>query len=55
MKEAARTVTLCARELRAAKRSGEWSKEEKKAMKKEAKATFDEIRQEMKRTWKSKD
>lgn len=55
MKEAARTATLCVRELRAVKKNGEWSKEEKKAMKNEAKATFNEIKQEVKQTWKSKD
>ncbi|KAF2676694.1 hypothetical protein K458DRAFT_468282, partial [Lentithecium fluviatile CBS 122367] len=54
MKEVARTVTLCVRELRAAKKNGEWSKEEKKAMKNEAKAAFNEIKQEVKRTWKNK-
>lgn len=55
MKEAARTITTCVRELRAAKKNGEWSKEEKKAMKNEAKAIFGEIKREVKTTWKDKD
>jgi hypothetical protein len=52
MREAARTVAVCAREIRGAERNGEWSKEEKKAMKKDVKAAFEEIKQEVKATWK---
>lgn len=54
MKEAARTVAICAREMRAAKKDGEWSKEERKAMKKEFKAALQEIKQEVRVTWKDK-
>ena len=54
MKEVARTATLCVREIKAAKRSGEWSREEKKALKKEVKTSFKEIKKEVKQTWKNK-
>jgi Sec-independent protein translocase protein TatA len=52
LKEVARTVTLSIRELKSAKKNGEFSKEEKKAMKAEVKATFKELKDEVKRTWK---
>lgn len=55
IKEVARTVTIYAKELCAAKRNGEWTREEKKALKREAKATFQEVKGEVKETWRGKD
>lgn len=53
-KNAAQTLALYLRELRAAKKNGEWSAEEKKALKKEVKGLFKEIKHDVRKTWKAK-
>ena len=53
--EAAKALTSCTRDLRAAKKSGEWSKGEKKALKKEAKGLFKGLKCDVKPVWKSKE
>jgi uncharacterized protein YlaN (UPF0358 family) len=45
-------LTGHARDLRAAKRSGAWSKEDKKALKAEVKGLFKPIKKDVKSLWK---
>lgn len=51
---AARTITAYLRDLRAAKKNGQWSSEEKKALKAESKALFKEMKKDLKKVWKDK-
>ena len=41
------------REMREAKRTGEWSKEDKKALKAEARAMFKPVKKDIKALWKA--
>lgn len=51
---AARTITAYLRDLRAAKKNGQWSSEEKKALKAESKAVIKEMKKDLKNVWKDK-
>ena len=53
--EAAKALTSCTRDLRAAKKGGEWSKGDKKALKKEAKGLFKGVKRDVKSMWKNKE
>ena len=46
-------LTAYMRDIRAAKKSGKWSKEEKKALKAEVKGFLKEVKRDVKQTWKS--
>ncbi|KAJ5964484.1 uncharacterized protein N7479_004360 [Penicillium vulpinum] len=46
-------LTAQVRDLRAAKRSGMWSKEDKKALKAEIKAVLKPVKKDVKRLWKA--
>lgn len=46
------TMTAFVKDLRAAKKSGEWTKEEKRAMKKEAKVLEKGMKKDVKQIWK---
>lgn len=54
IKDAAHSMTIYARELQAAKKQEKWTKEDKKAMKAEAKSLIKEIKRDVKKTWKAK-
>lgn len=53
MQDAARTLTSCARDYRTAKKNGQWSREEKKALKAEAKGLANDLKGIVKATWKA--
>jgi len=50
---AARTMTVYLAELRAAKKNGSWTDEEKKGLKTEAKGLFKEVKKDVKKVWKA--
>lgn len=54
MRSAAGNLAAATRDLKAAKKSGQWSKEEKKAVKAEVKELFKEIKRDMKKERKAK-
>ena len=47
-------LTGHAREIKAAKRNGEWSKEDKKALKAEVKGLFKGVKKDVKGLWKGR-
>lgn len=51
---AAHIFTAYLRDLRAAKKNGQWSAEEKKALRAEAKGLMKEIKRDIKKVWKAK-
>lgn len=51
---ASKAVTTFVRETKQAKKTGEWSKEDKKAVKKELKDVFKPLKRDMKMAWKDK-
>jgi hypothetical protein len=51
----ARALTMFLKEVHTAKKSGQWSKQEKKAFKQEAKGLFKPLKGDMKELWKSKE
>jgi len=51
-KDAAHAFTVYVRDLKAAKKGGKWTKEEKKALKAEAKSVIREIKYDCKKAWK---
>ena len=53
MSNALQTLTAEAHNLRAEKKSGRWSAEEKKAFKSEAKGYFKETKRDLKTAWKA--
>lgn len=53
MEDAARTLTLCARDYKTAKKNGQWSREEKKALKAEVKGLAKDLKGIVKATWKA--
>lgn len=54
MKAVTQTFTAYVRELQAAKKDGQWSREEKKLLKAEAKGLRKEMKHDVKRAWKAK-
>ncbi|KAJ5332722.1 hypothetical protein MYU51_015315 [Penicillium brevicompactum] len=53
VEDLATQITGHVREMREAKRNGEWTKEERKAMKAEFKAVFKPMKKEIKALWKA--
>lgn len=49
-----KAITSFVRDVKEAKKRGEWSKEDKKAIKKELKDTFKPLKGEMKSAWKGR-